>query len=113
VALSLFSMLLVVELGVHRVLIGYLLETYRIFPVGGHAAISNAMPEMVALSGKILEVGVRLAMPVIAIGLAVQAVLALLARAAPSLQIFNVGLPVMVVTGVMALFVSLRTSGSG
>jgi flagellar biosynthesis protein FliR len=52
---------------------------------------------------------VHLALPVIVVTLGVQLALALVARAAPSLQIFNVGFGVLVAAGLCTLLGSADT----
>jgi flagellar biosynthesis protein FliR len=55
----------------------------------------------------------RLALPVLAISLAVQTALALVSRVAPSLQIFSIGFAVLVATGLVTFMASLRAIGTG
>jgi flagellar biosynthetic protein FliR len=111
--ITLMSLAIAVAIGAHRVAIAYLLESFRALPVGGTLHLAATTSTIVDLSTEALRVGLRLAMPVLAVGLIIQIALALLARAAPSMQIFNVGLTVMLASGLMLLLSSLDAVGSG
>lgn len=112
---TILGMLLVLALGAHRVAIAYVLQSFHVLPIGGPVSIAGATPLLVDWGGAAIAAGVRLALPVAAVAFAVQVTLALVARAAPSLQIFNVGLAVTVGAGVLAVIASLDdvTAGLG
>jgi flagellar biosynthetic protein FliR len=105
--ITLFAMLVALGAGAHRVAISYLLESFRAMPVGTNLDFAAPVSVFVDLAGSAVAVGVRLAMPAIAIGLVVQIALALVARAAPSLQIFSIGFAVLVAAGLAAIAASL------
>ena len=111
--IGLFSTLVALGAGVHRVALSYLLESFRALPVGSKIEIAGALPFFVSLVQGSLVVGVRLALPVIAVSLVIQLTLAMIARAAPSLQIFSVGLSVLVLTTLMISVEGVREIGSG
>lgn len=111
--IALFSMLLALGAGVHRIVLSYLLESFRALPVGSRIVVSASLPLFSSLAGESLRIGVRLALPVIAVSLVIQLTLAMIARAAPSLQIFNVGLAVLVLTTLVILVDGVREVGSG
>jgi flagellar biosynthetic protein FliR len=106
-ALTHFAMLLALAVGAHRVAIASLLESFRALPVGASVPFHATARLFVDLAAASLGVGLRLALPVVAVALAAQAALALIARAAPSLQLFSVGLTVLVAASVAALTASL------
>lgn len=108
---GLFVMLFALSVGAHRVALAYLLESFRALPVGGVVHLSRALPVMVELAGAAIATGTRLAMPVIAVALAVQLALALLARAAPSMQLFSVGFSVLLLTGFATIVASVPSMG--
>lgn len=112
-AMGLLSLCLALSTGTHRIALAYLIESFRSLPVGGPIAVHLGAPVLIDLGGQCLSVGVRLALPVIAVSLAVQSALAMIARAAPSLQIFSIGFSVLIVTGLLALAASLPAIGSG
>jgi flagellar biosynthesis protein FliR len=60
-----------------------------------------------------ITVGLGLAMPVIAVNLVVHIGLAMMARAAPALQILHVGLSLVLATGFLTLLTTLPDVGHG
>jgi flagellar biosynthetic protein FliR len=109
----LFAMLLALGVGVHRTVIAYLFESFHVLPIGAKAFIPAAIPPLVDVVGRSFDVGMRLALPVLAISLAVQAALALISRVAPSLQIFSIGFGVLVGTGLLTFMASMGAIGAG
>lgn len=112
-AVTLFALVLAVALGTHRVVLAYLLASFRALPPGHALSVSNAAPLVFQLGGEALATGVRLSMPLVAVSLVSQLTLALIARAAPSLQIFSVGLSITVFAGGATFVASLDDLGGG
>jgi flagellar biosynthetic protein FliR len=106
-ATTLLAMLVALASGAHRVAVGYLVGSMRVLPLGSALHLDGTLATFIALSADCLTVGVRLAAPVLAVSLAVQMGLALLSRAAPSLQLFSVGFAILVATGLLTLSASL------
>jgi flagellar biosynthetic protein FliR len=111
--MSLFAMILALAVGAHRVVLAYLLESFRAVPVGSAVHVASSAPLFFELAGKAVEVGAHLAMPVVATAVAIQLVLALVARAAPSMQIFSIGFTVLLMVGFGTLLASLPAIASG
>ena len=86
-------------IGVHRVLLGGLLASFRLLPVGTAESIAVALPGLVQLSVAVISAGVRIALPLVAVLYMTQIALAFIARAAPQMQVFNVGFAVMLAVG--------------
>ncbi len=111
--MTLLAILVALGVGAHRVALAYLLESFRALPVGAAMNVPLAAPVLIDLGAQCLVIGVRLAMPAIAVSLTVQAALAMVSRAAPSLQIFSVGFAVMIAAGIATIMASLPTVGTG
>jgi flagellar biosynthetic protein FliR len=92
---ELTAMLVALSMGVHRVALAGLLESFRAIPLGSAMALDAPAMRYVELAVTSFVVGVRLAMPVVGVALVVHAALAMISRAAPSLQIFSVGFAVL------------------
>lgn len=105
--MSLGAMLIALAVGVHRVAIGAVMESFRALPVGSPMALDAPLLHFVELGIDSFVIGVRLATPLIAVSILVQLVLAVIARAAPSLQIFSVGFAVIFITGIVSLMSAL------
>lgn len=101
------ALLLAVLSGLHRVMLGTLLSSFHLLPVGTATHLEATFPLFLELSGHVLSVGVQLALPVLSILLMVNVALGFVARAAPSMQIFNVGFAVLLATGAVVLLISL------
>ena len=97
-------MLLLIISGMHRFLIEAIVETYNVIPIGG-----------VKFSGAIIQfmtdyfvIGFRIALPVFATTLLLNCILAILARIAPQMNMFVVGMQLKIFVGI---FVILFTIG--
>jgi flagellar biosynthetic protein FliR len=108
-----FAILLALLLGVHRVLLGSLLESFRVIPAGHWVDVGLATPVIIEVSGQILATGVRLAIPVIAVLFVTQLALAFVSRAAPAMQIFSIGFAVMLAVGTAILILVLPDTAYG
>lgn len=101
-------------LDAHLVLIGLLADSFRILPVGPAGLPMASADVVIGWSGELLVTGLLLAMPVVIALLAINFALGVMARAAPQLNIFAVGFPVMIVFGIglgmMTLDVYLGTT---
>jgi len=97
---------LILTTGTHRVVLGYLIETFGAIPLGTGIAPGGAAPALLDLVAGSMVAGLRLAFPVIAVGLVAQVGLALVARIAPALGVFQIGLPVLVAAGLIVLGLS-------
>jgi flagellar biosynthetic protein FliR len=93
VATSLISGLLFFTLGVDRELIRVLAASFEKFPAGAWAPAAANLDEIVRLGGGMFTMGLRLAMPVIALLLLIDLALALLGRIQQQLQLLSLAFP--------------------
>jgi flagellar biosynthetic protein FliR len=105
---TLLAMLLLLGTGSHRVVLAYLLESFSAVPLGAGFSPSSVVSLILDTVVAAIAIGVRLAMPVVAIALLLQVGLAIMARMAPSLQVFNIGFPLLIVASLLTLSLSLR-----
>lgn len=110
-AVTLIALAIALAAGVHRTALAMLLASFRALPLGTPIRAGAVMPAVVDFAGAALSVGLRLAMPVMGVTLVVQMSLAMIARAAPALQIFSVGLSVIVASGFVVLAHALGDIG--
>lgn len=106
--ITFFALLMALATGAHRVVLAYLITSFDALPVGADLHVSGAAPLFVELAAQSIAVGLRLAMPVVAVTLAVQIALAFVARIAPSLQIFNIGFAILIAAGLLTFSASLE-----
>jgi flagellar biosynthetic protein FliR len=109
---SLVAMLLVLAVGAHRIALAYLLESFRVLPVGSDIGTRDVALRLIDLAVASFVEGVRIGLPMVGVALVVQLALGMIARAAPALQIFSVGLSVILATGFLTLVVSLGDFGA-
>jgi flagellar biosynthetic protein FliR len=99
--------LVALAIGVHRLLLEALLSSFRLVPAGSIRLPAAGFGVLWALSGQVLLVGARIALPLIAILFIVQITLAFVSRAAPQLQVFSVGFAVATAVGLTTLVLVL------
>jgi flagellar biosynthesis protein FliR len=93
--------------GLHRVVIGAVLGSFRAVPAGTISASSNLTELVLALTGDAVVTGVKLAIPLIAVLLVTQVALAFVSRAAPAMQVFSIGFAVTLAVGALVLMATL------
>jgi flagellar biosynthesis protein FliR len=101
------ALLLALVVGLHRAMLGTLLGSFTFLPVGSATHIEATFPLFLELGGHVLSTGVQLALPLLSVLLMANVALAFVARAAPTMQIFNVGFAVLLATGAAVLILSL------
>jgi len=107
------GMLVAFAVGAHRVVIGAAIASFRVVPLGGFLDLQALAPGMLAWISRSIECGLGLAVPAMTVSIVVQVALGLVARAAPSLQIFSVGLAVSLGSGLVVLLAGARDSFAG
>jgi flagellar biosynthesis protein FliR len=110
---ALTGMLVALGAGIHRVVIGALLESFRALPVGSAAVLDAPILALVGVGIDAFVVGVRLSTPVVAVALLAHLALALISRAAPSLQVFSVGFTALFAAGILTIVNGLDDMSAG
>ena len=100
---GLVGLVLFIALNGHLVLLGVLVKSFEVVPVGLGRGIAPEGWHALARTGAMLfQMGVWLALPVIAVLLAVQLALALISRVTPQINLMSVGFSVFVWVGLAA-----------
>ncbi|MFN9716416.1 MAG: flagellar biosynthetic protein FliR [Sphingomonadales bacterium] len=99
--------LLFYAIGAHLLWFDLLIESYRLLPAGQFAFGAWRAESVVMFMGYGLATAAAIALPVVLVWLRVQVVTGLIARSAPSLNLFALGLPAGVLAGIAALIVAL------
>jgi flagellar biosynthesis protein FliR len=105
------AVLLGVLVGLHRVMIGAVIGSFRAVPAGTIHSPANLTEIVLAMSGEALTTGVKLAIPLIAVLLVTQVALAFVSRAAPAMQVFSIGFAVTTSVGALLLIATLPDFG--
>jgi len=106
-----FAVLLGLIAGIHRVVLGGVLASFKIVPVGTLTNPALETPVILAMTSEALASGVRIAIPFIAILFMSQIALAFISRAAPAMQIFSIGFAVTLATGALVMVLVLPDMG--
>lgn len=91
----------------HLVLIDLLAESFALLPVGPTGLSAAGADALLAWSGTLIADGLMLGMPIIIALLAINFALGVMARAAPQLNIFAVGFPLMILFGMVLALLTL------
>ena len=110
--LLILSTLIFVSLGGHAMLLALILESFATLPVGSSLFGPQAYAQLVTWSSMIFLGALLTALPVMVTLLFISIGLGVVTRAAPSLNIFSVGLPATIVVGFVVLLLSLANIGS-
>jgi len=96
-----------VLMGGHRVLFLILASSFEHIPLGGFRADGQLIPLLTGLLTAMFSLALRIAAPLLFLVFVQMMVLAMLARTAPALNVFSVGLPLrvlLVIAGLVCAF---------
>lgn len=105
------SMLIFVGFGGHAILLGIVSDSFASMPIGTSILSQQSYGEMLRWSSMMFLGAVLLALPVMITLLFINMGLGIITRAAPSLNIFAVGLPALILTGFLVLMISMESVG--
>lgn len=104
---SLFGILIFLALDCHLALIQVLADSFRILPADATAISAATIREVVSWSGSMFATGLRLVLPAVFGVLMVNLALGIITRAAPQLNIFSVGFPLTIISGLIFIVLTL------
>ena len=110
--LIILSTLIFLGTGGHLMLISILLDSFTLIPVGQSLLSLAVIVKLLAWSSMMFLGAVLIGLPVMVTLLVVNIGLGVMTRAAPSLNIFVVGLPATILAGFMILLLSMGSIGS-
>ena len=97
--------LILILTGMHRYLLSALAETFTLIPVNGAIFNTDRLLEAVLVFAKdYITIGFRICLPVFAVMLLLNAVLGIMAKVAPQMNMFAVGMQLKVLVGICILF---------
>ena len=98
-------MLLLIVSGLHRFLVTAIIDTYNVIPIGGVKFNPSLYDTVIGFMSDYFVIGFRIALPVFATILLLNCILAILARIAPQMNMFVVGMQLKIFTGIAVIFV--------
>jgi flagellar biosynthetic protein FliR len=110
--LIVLATLVFVGLGGHGLLLAMLVESFSSLPVGTFVIVEQSWRQVLAWSSMMFLGAVLIALPVMVTLLFINIGIGVITRAAPSLNIFAVGLPATIVMGFVVLIMSMANIGS-
>jgi len=111
--LSMMGSFMFLSIGGHLTLATIIVDSYRSLPVGGPALGNQAIHGLVLFGGDMIAAGFAIALPVGFALMIVQVVMGILARSAPAMNLFAVGMPVTLLSGLILLAISAPAIGEG
>lgn len=108
-AFLIMATLIFLALHGHLLMIEVLAESFRLLPVGPLVPSRDGLWQLVTWGSNMFAGGVLLALPAVAALLLVNIAFGVTARAAPQLNIFAVGFPVMIMVGLVFIILTLPT----
>ncbi|NBS75039.1 MAG: hypothetical protein EBS66_16370 [Betaproteobacteria bacterium] len=103
---SLLGTLVFLSVGGHLIVFGMLLESFQLFPIGKSLMTQDVMGKMLTWSSMMFLAALLIALPVVVTLLFVNVGMGFVTRAAPSLNIFSVGFPAMLIAGFLILWMA-------
>ena len=110
VVFALLANLLFFAFDLHLFLIRAMARSAEIWPLGAYRPPAGAAEAMVRLGGVMLDVGVRLALPVVAALLLIDLTLGLLNQVNPRMQLLTLAFPIKIVAGLVILIPTLASA---
>ena len=104
--LSVLGTFLFLAIGGHLMLASIVVDSYRALPPGGAMLSGDALKSVAMFGGNLFAMGLTIALPVGFSLVLVQLVMAVLARSAPALNLFAVGLPAALMAGIVLLAIA-------
>lgn len=100
-------MMMLIASGMYRYLLGALADSFLLIPVNGAVFRGeNLVSSMVLFLGEYITLGFRICLPVFCVILMLNAVLGVLAKVAPQMNMFSVGIQLKILVGLCVLFLT-------
>ena len=104
--LSILATFMLLALDGHLMLIQFVIDSYRTLPPGGGLMPNSAIHDLVWFGGSMFGAGLTVALPVAFSLIMVQVVMGVLARSAPALNLFAVGMPATLIAGLVLMAIA-------
>lgn len=105
--LSTLALVVIFATDLHHLMLRAVVDSYALFPVGRPLPLGDFADMLARILADSFSLAMKMAAPLIAFGLIFYAGLGLLSRMVPQMQVFFVGLPVQMLTGLWMLMVAL------
>ncbi len=99
--------LLLIVSGLYRYLIGAIVDTYEVIPIGKAQFHESLFDTIVGFMGDYFTIGFRIALPMFACMLLLNCILGILARIAPQMNMFVMGMQLKIFAGLAVIFATI------
>lgn len=104
-----FVMLLLIISGMHRFIIQAVVDSYTLIPVNGqNFAWDSLLAAMVNYMTDAMVLGFRIALPVFACIMILNCILGIMAKVAPQMNMFSVGMQIKILVGFAVLYLTIQ-----
>lgn len=101
-------MLMLIVSGMYQYLLKALVDTFELIPVNGAVFnIDSLMLSIVRFVREYIIIGFRICLPVFAVMIMLNAILGILAKVAPQMNMFAVGIQIKILVGLTTLFLTV------
>ena len=104
---NILGTLVFLSIGGHLIVFGLLLESFTLFPIGKSLMTPDLFGKMTAWGAMMFVAGLLISLPVVITLLFVNIGVGFITRSAPSLNIFSVGLPAILLSGFVVVWLSI------
>ena len=101
---SITATLIFLAMDGHLIIIQALIRSYSILPPGGASVSQPLVEKLIDLSASVFVIGLQIGAPLIVALFLANAIVGLLARSVPQIQVFVVGFPLTLLLGFLFLF---------
>ena len=103
----LFGFYLFLIIGGHHYLLMAVGESFRLVPIGSFAFSGGMTQQFVAMTGKVFSLAIRIGAPAMVALILTDVALGFIARVAPQMNVFLVGFPLKIATGLIMISLAL------
>jgi flagellar biosynthetic protein FliR len=104
---TILGTLVFLSIGGHLIVFSLLLESFTLFPIGKNLLTQDLLGKVTAWGAMMFVAALLISLPVVITLLFVNIGVGFITRSAPSLSIFSVGLPALLIAGFVVLWLSI------
>ena len=105
-------MLIFLALDGHHLMLGAVVESFRVVPAGGVGNVAASAAVLVPIGGRLFGVGMALVAPALGVLFRANLALVLASRVVPQLNLMAVGFPILVALGLIMMSINLDLFGA-
>jgi len=109
--LVVLSTLIFLSVGGHLIMIKLILQSFEVLPIGGAIMVKETLANVIEWTAMAFLGAVLVALPIMLTMMLINLCIGIVTRAAPALNIFAVGFPAMVLTGMVLVVVYMVNIG--